>query len=61
MLTLKELKTKIVEQVDEVDLIDLLDITTEELVEVFEDKIETNANYIIEQLELDEDDEMAFD
>lgn len=57
MLTIKELKQKIVEQIDEVDLLDLLDITAEELVEVFEDKIEWNADYIIAQLELaDEDD-----
>ena len=56
MLTLNEIKQKITEQVSEVDLIDLLNITTEDLVEVFQDKIEANANYIIEQLELDEED-----
>ena len=54
MLTLNELKQKIVEQVDEVDLLDLLNITTAELVEVFQDKIEDNCDYIIEQLELND-------
>jgi len=57
MITIKELKEKIIEQVDEVDLLDLLNITTEDLVEVFQEKIEDNVDYIIEQLELAEEDE----
>ena len=40
MLTLKELKEKIVEQVPEIDLIDILGLTTKDLVEAFEDEIE---------------------
>ena len=40
MLTLEELKEKIVEQINEVDLIDYLGLTSEDLVEVFSDKIE---------------------
>ena len=51
MLTLSELKEKIVEQVDEVDLIDLLGLTTEDLVNAFEDKIEDKYDNILAELE----------
>jgi hypothetical protein len=39
MLTVEELKQKISEQVPEVDFIDILEITTEDLVEVFLDRV----------------------
>jgi hypothetical protein len=52
MLTLLELKEKIVEQIDEIDLIDLLHLTTEDLVNAFEDKIEDNQEKIERELEL---------
>lgn len=52
MLTLKELKEKIVEQIDEVDLIDLLGLTTKDLVDAFEDLIEDKSEKIISELEL---------
>lgn len=39
MLTIEELKQKIAEQVPEVDFLDILEITTEDLVEVFLDKV----------------------
>jgi len=52
MLTLQELKQKIMEQVDEVDLIDLLGLTTEDLVNAFEDKIEEKYNKITRELDL---------
>jgi hypothetical protein len=55
MLTHNELKEKIIEQVDEVDLLDLLNITTEDLVAAFSDRVEDNVEYIIEQLELTEE------
>lgn len=51
MLTLVELKEKIIEQVDEVDLIDLLGLTTEDLVNAFVDKIEDNYDRICAELE----------
>lgn len=57
MLTHNELKEKIIEQVDEVDLLDLLNITTEDLVAAFSDRVEDNVEYIIEQLELTEEEE----
>lgn len=52
MLTLPELKEKIVQQVDEVDIIDLLGLTTEDIVNAFEDKIEDKWDKIVEELEL---------
>lgn len=52
MLTLPELKEKIVQQVDEVDIIDLLGLTTEDIVNAFEDKIENKWDRIVEELEL---------
>jgi hypothetical protein len=52
MLTIKELKEKIIEQIDEVDIIDLLGLTTQDIVNAFQDKIEDKYDEIIEQLEL---------
>lgn len=52
MLTLPELKEKIVQQIDEVDIIDLLGLTTEDIVNAFEDKIEDKWDKIVEELEL---------
>jgi hypothetical protein len=52
VLTLPELKEKIVQQVDEVDIIDLLGLTTEDIVNAFEDKIEDKWDRIVEELEL---------
>lgn len=52
MLTLQELKEKIIEQVDEVDIIDLLGLTTQDIVNAFEDKIEDKWDKIVSELEL---------
>ena len=57
MLTLKELKEKIAEQVPEIDLIDILGLTTKDLVEAFEDEIEEKFHKFITELELPEEDE----
>lgn len=38
-LTQEEFKEKIIEQIDEVDLIDILNLTTEDIVNAFEEKI----------------------
>lgn len=54
MLTLVELKEKIVEQIDEVDLIDYLHLTTEDLVNAFEEKIEECQENLERELELPE-------
>ena len=53
MLSLKELKEKIIEQIDEVDLIDLLGLTTKELVDAFEDLIEEQSDKIIKELDIE--------
>ena len=53
MLTLKELKEKIINEFDEVDLIDLLGLTTEQIVNAFEDLIEENSKKIMKELEID--------
>jgi hypothetical protein len=57
MITLQELKEKIVEQIDEVDFVDLLGLTTADLVEAFSDTIEDNFEKIISNLELPEEEE----
>lgn len=57
MLTLKELKEKIIEQVPELDLIDILGLTTKDLVEAFEDEIEEKYSKFLTELELPEEDE----
>lgn len=51
MLTLSELKEKIVQQVDEVDLLDMLALTTQDLVDAFEDKIEDRYETFLAELE----------
>jgi hypothetical protein len=53
VLTLKELKEKIINEFDEVDLIDLLGLTTEQIVNAFEDLIEENSKKIMKELEID--------
>lgn len=57
MLTLKELKEKIIEQVDEIDLLDILGLTTKDLVEAFEDVIEEKYSKFLQELELPTEDE----
>lgn len=51
MLTIEELKEKIIEQLDEVDLIDLLGLTTQDIVYAFADKIEDKFETICSELE----------
>jgi len=57
MLTLNELKEKIIEQINEVDFIDLLNLTTEDLVNAFEDKVLDNIDKVTKELYLGLDDE----
>ena len=52
MLTLTELKEKVVEQMSEFDVVDLLGLTTEDIVNAFEDKLLAKYNYLINELEL---------
>ena len=51
MLTLSELKERIIEQVSEEDIIDLLGLTTEEIVEAFQYKIEDKYEVLLAELE----------
>lgn len=57
MLTIEELKEKIIDQIDEVDIIDLLGLTTEDIVNAFEDRVEDKQSKIIKELELPMEDE----
>ncbi len=57
MITLKELKEKIIEQVTEIDLIDILGLTTKDIVEAFEDVIEERYAKFLNELELPEEGE----
>lgn len=52
MLTLTELKEKVIEQMSEFDVVDLLGLTTEDIVNAFEDKLLAKYNYLINELEL---------
>lgn len=51
MITLQELKAKLAAQYDEVGLLDILEVDTEELVEVFEDKINDRYEYYLGKIE----------
>ena len=54
MLTLTELKEKVSEQISEFDLVDLLGLTTWDLVNAFEDKLEAKYAQILDELILGE-------
>jgi|688.fasta_scaffold34291_4 hypothetical protein len=54
MLTLNELKEKVAEQITEFDLVDLLGLTTWDLVNAFEDKLEAKYAQILDELILGE-------
>jgi hypothetical protein len=58
MITIEELKEKIIEQIDEVDIIDLLGLTTEDIVNAFEYKIEELEDKIIRELELNSEEDV---
>ena len=57
MINLNELCEKLIEQVDEVDLVDVLELSTEDLVNAFQDKIEDNYLTLLEMLNLAEEEE----
>ncbi len=54
MLTLIELKERVAEQITEFDLVDLLGLTTWDLVNAFEDKLEAKYAQILDELILGE-------
>ena len=53
-MKLLELKRIMFETLDEVTILELLDIHADELVEAFSDKIEERYDYIVAQLELEQ-------
>lgn len=53
-LTLEELKARLA-LIDEVSILEVLEITAQELVERFEDKVETNYDALSEDLEEEEE------
>ena len=54
MLTLHELKEKVSEQISEFDLVDLLGLTSWEIVNAFEDKLEAKYAQILDELIIEE-------
>jgi len=48
VLTLEELKEKVKEQINEVDLLEILEVTSEDLVDRFDDLIEEKYDILIE-------------
>lgn len=61
MLTIDELKERIIEQIDEVDIIDLLGLTTEDIVNAFEYRIEELESKIVKELELTNEEDLDED
>lgn len=51
MLTIPELKEKLIQQFDEIDLLNILDISAEDIVNAFVDKIEDKYDAICAELE----------
>lgn len=50
MLTLIELKEKVSEQISEFDLVDLLGLTSWDIVNAFEDRLEAKYAQVIDEL-----------
>jgi|DEB0MinimDraft_10_1074344.scaffolds.fasta_scaffold80768_3 uncharacterized protein YeeX (DUF496 family) len=48
VLTLEELKEKVKEQINEVDLLEILEVTSEDLVNRFDDLIEEKYDILLE-------------
>lgn len=53
-LTFEDVKEKLISK-DEITLLEILDISSEELVERFQDKIEDRIEYFLVDLEEDDD------
>lgn len=54
-LTHEELKTLLKERVDEITLIDLLNVTSEDIVEAFDDIIEKRRTQLVNFLGIDDE------
>jgi hypothetical protein len=55
-LTLQELKERL-KRLDELSLLELLDVTSEEIVEMFVDRIEDNYDRLLEEVDYDGEEE----
>jgi hypothetical protein len=55
-LTLQELQERL-KRLDELSLLELLDITSEEIVEMFVDRIENNYDQLMNEVDYDGEDE----
>ena len=55
-LTLKELQERL-KRLDELSLLELLDVTSEEIVEMFVDRIEDNFDQLVDEVDYDGEDE----
>ena len=55
-LTLQELKERL-KRLDELSLLEVLDVTSEEIVEYFEDRIEDNFDKLLREVEYDGEEE----
>lgn len=53
MLTLNELKEKVADQISEFDLVDLLGLTSWDLVNAFEEKLEEKYTQLIDELSIE--------
>jgi hypothetical protein len=51
-LTLEELKERL-KRLDEMSLLELLDVTSEEIVEYFEDRVEDNYDRLLREVDYD--------
>ena len=55
MRTLTEIKELIVQQIDEVDLLELLGLTSQDIVNAFDDLIEERLEFILPALEIEDE------
>jgi len=53
LLTLNELKEKVADQISEFDLVDLLGLTSWDLVNAFEEKLEEKYTQLIDELSIE--------
>ena len=56
-ILIRELQEILIKQCSEEDIIEYLDLSTEDIVNAFVDRIEERQDYIIKELDLEEDDE----
>jgi hypothetical protein len=55
LLTINELKDRLIQEYDADTLLEILDIDAEEIMEAFHDKIEARFDVLLEELDIDEE------